>query len=178
MNGHEQGLPRVTSWFFWNFLFLFLYFFNIFLIFFKCTHVNPGACHVSLRGFFEFFILFFWIFLNFFKCTRVNPGACHVSLRGFFEFFILFFLNFFWIFLNFFKCPLVNPVACHVSKSILYIQFGPYICYFCSIMFKFLLTLTNLVRMEDVTKFIFYIKVIMMWILIYYIKIFNKKCEF
>jgi len=29
-------------------------------------------------------------------------------------------------------------------------------------MFKFLLTLTNLVPMEDVTKFIFYIKVIMM----------------
>jgi len=88
-----------------------------------------------------------------------------VSLRGFSEFFILFFLNFF-------KCPRVNPVVCHVSKSIFYIQFGPYICYFCSIRSKFLLTLTNLVPIKDVTKLNLYIKVIMMWILIYYIKIF------
>jgi len=36
-----------------------------------------------------------------------------------------------------------------------YIQFGPYICYFCSIRSQFLLTLTNLVPIEDVTKFIF-----------------------
>jgi len=49
-----------------------------------------------------------------------------------------------------------------MSKSVFYIQFGPYICYFCSIMSQFLLTLTNLVPIEDVTKFNFYIKVIMM----------------
>jgi len=73
------------------------------------------------------------MFLIFFKCTRVNPGACHVSLRGFFEFLI------------FFKCPRVNPIVCHVSKSMFCIQFGPYICYFCSIRSQFLLILTNLI---------------------------------
>ena len=82
-----------------------------------------------------------------------------MSLCGFFEFFILFFLNFFELF---FKCPRVNLVVCHESKSIFYIQFDPYICYFYSITSQFLLTLTNLVTIEDVTKFNFYIKVIMM----------------
>ena len=65
---------------------------------------------------------FFFNFLNFFKCPRVIPVACHVLFR-----------DFFWIFKIFFKCPCVNPITCHVSKSMFYIQFGPHICYFCSI---------------------------------------------
>jgi len=104
-----------------------------------------------------------------------QPRSVPRVTSWFFWIFFEFFLNFF---LNFFKCPCVNLVVYHVSKSIFYIQFGPYICYFCSIRSQFLLTLTNLVLVKDVTKFNFYIKVIMMSILIYYIKIFNKNVNF
>ena len=131
-----------------------------------------ATCHfVVFLNFFLFFFIFFNIFLNGYVSIQ-ECVMCH------FVVFLNFLFYFFWIFLNFFKCPCANPVVCHVAKSIFYIQFGPYICYFCSIRSQFLLTLTNLVPIEDVTKFNFYIKVIMMWILIYYIKIFNKKCEF
>ena len=90
---------------------------------------------------------------------------------------------FFWIFYFiffefFFKSSRVNLIVCHMLKSIFYIQFGPYIYYFCSIRSQFLLTLTNLVPIKDVTKLNFYMKVIMMWILIYYIKIFKKNVNF
>jgi len=56
-----------------------------------------------------------------FKSLMAMNTDCHVSLRGFFKF-LFYFL----------KCSHVNP-ACHVSKSMFYIQFDPYICYFCSI---------------------------------------------
>jgi len=67
------------------------------------------------------------------------------------------FLNFilFFDFFYCFKSLRANPVVCYMSKSMLYIQFGPYICYF----FQFS---PNFVPIKDVTKFNIYIKVIMM----------------
>jgi len=156
-----------------NFCFVFKYipiFFNFvqlghfLLTSFKSLTAMNSDCHVLFCSFFEFEFEFIWIYLNifiFFKCICVNPIVCHVSLCGFFEFFYYFFdfFDFFWFFLKFLKCPRVNLVACHVSKSMLYIQFGPYICYFCSIESQFLLKLTNLVFLQIVTKFNFYIKI-------------------
>jgi len=99
---------------------------------FKSLTAMNSDCHVSLRGFFEFFFwiiyLSFWIFLNVPVSTQYRV-TCHFVV--FFIFFYFFFL--FSFFKRKFKCPCVNLVACHVSKSIFYIQFGPYICYFCSI---------------------------------------------
>jgi len=78
-----------------------------------------------------------------------------------------FFLNFLFYFFDFFfelffKMSMCKPSSVpHVKVNILY-SIWSHICYFCSIRYQILLTLTNLVPIEDVTKFNFYIKVIMM----------------
>jgi len=127
---------------------------------FKSLMAMNSDCHVSLRGFFEFFSFYFYFF-NYFKkkIKLIFFLNVHVSTQERATCHFVVFLNF--LFYLFFKCSRVNPVVYHVSKSIFYIQFGPYICYFCSIKSQFLLTLTNLDPIEDVTKINFYIKVVM-----------------
>jgi len=90
---------------------------------------------VSIRSNFSLVFKLVSIFDNFvqlghflltpFKSLMAINSDCHMSLRDFFKII--------YLFLIFFKCSSVNPTMCHVSKSIFYIQFVPYICYFCSI---------------------------------------------